>query len=476
MTRVTDFDALISTWMSEGPTLAPERRSRLALDQIAATPQRRARPRLGGAVDDDAQRPWRLLAAVAAAVLLATSLGVAFRAGLIKLPTENPAPVPSMPEVSVAPVGSPDPSPSAPPSVAPEAGLNTFVAPYETFQIELPRTWARGRGPDASALYLVKGDMELSIRAGDDQERLRTCDEAAGLWENCEVVTATTLDALADAIGLTPASEGSAVPLGPSRTRTTLDGEPAAVEKIEALEFPASGAEFVTYVVAVHEGRPFIIRIWTPVGGIDNELPDILDGFTFLLGADPEQPDVEDGSRTFTAADGSFEIHLPQEWHAVAGPDPSALYLRNSDSHLNPCTPQLPGCTDYINQGTHLTIRAGGKEGVVTCDAPAGPWEVCTTSRPRTLAELGRDIDLHPATDHGVSSSGGRRTETTLGGEPAILDELAAYEHPARGGQYVTYVAAMHDGRPFILRMWTGAESGLDPILPLVLEGFAFTD
>ena len=99
-----------------------------------------------------------------------------------------------------------------------------------------------------------------------------------------------------------------------------------------------------------------------------------------------------------------------------------------------------------------------------------------TTGNPRTLAEIQRDIVLESATEHGVTSGPPTRSETTLGGERAVVEEIAAYEYPARGGEFVTYVGAMHEGRPFLLRIWTGAESGTDPILPIVLEGLSFTD
>jgi hypothetical protein len=61
----------------------------------------------------------------------------------------------------------------------------------------------------------------------------------------------------------------------------TLGGEPAHVESIEAYEYPAQGGEWVPCVAAMHRGRPYVIRVWSPGADLD-ELADILEGFVFL--------------------------------------------------------------------------------------------------------------------------------------------------------------------------------------------------
>ena len=68
------------------------------------------------------------------------------------------------------------------------------------------------------------------------------------------MVTATTLDDLANAIAV---SEGQYPHLGPNEAAATLGGEPATSITVISGVSPPIG---VLYVVAVHDGRPFIVR------------------------------------------------------------------------------------------------------------------------------------------------------------------------------------------------------------------------
>jgi hypothetical protein len=67
-----------------------------------------------------------------------------------------------------------------------------------------------------------------------------------------------------------------------------------------------------------------------------------------------------------------------------------------------------------------------------------------------------------------------RQDTDTLDGEPSVVVVIQAYEYPARGGQEVVYIVAMHDGRPYILRIRTTADRVRD--LRSVIDGFHFVD
>ena len=42
-----------------------------------------------------------------------------------------------------------------------------------------------------------------------------------------------------------------------------LEGEPSVVTRIQAYEPPAHGGQEVVYIVAIHDGRPVIVRVHT---------------------------------------------------------------------------------------------------------------------------------------------------------------------------------------------------------------------
>ena len=123
--------------------------------------------------------------------------------------------------------------------------------------------WRQYRGPDATALYLVRsrryqGTTEVAIRLGTPDGRVRPCDQPALAGkdvpiERCEVVVATSLSELGDAIFRS----------GFSRRRTLLDSEPAVAGGKRAYEYPAHGGQSVVYVVAMHGTQPVVVRLWS---------------------------------------------------------------------------------------------------------------------------------------------------------------------------------------------------------------------
>ena len=445
MTRATDIDAIISTWMSDGPEHAPELRSQLALDQIATTPQSRSGMWPRPSTDRGAQHPWRLLAAAAVAVVLATSIGVAVRTAFIGLPSPSPLPV-----------ASPSPSRTPVPSARPDAAREprTAVAPDGSFEIVLPSAlWTIESGQDPTALYLQHRGTEISIRAGDEDGRLIPCDAAADTWETCVAVSATTLDALAAAVGLP--EEMDAV-----GSTTTLDEEPAVIERLD-LDVPPAPAHFA-YVTAVHNGRPYLLRFWQPPsgspGGLNGDIGLLLDAFHFTdepessASAEIEQPESVDGFRTFVAPDRSFEVRLPDQWRVRRGPDSTALYVTDGS--------------------TAVSFRFGDESGRIRqCDETEIIGESCGMIEATSLEELGDAIALDGS--RSMVHYGPNASPTTLGGEPATTISMVAGISPPWG---VRYVIAVHDGRPFILR--ASRPRPPEATLPLldVLDGVRFTD
>jgi hypothetical protein len=165
-----------------------------------------------------------------------------------------------------------------PPGVA----MTTFTGPDGSFEVTLPDVWSITNGSDEETLYLARGAQELMIRRGADDGRIVTCDASAAPFETCEDVRPRSLLELAEAVEPEPISEEGIGPPIVVVGSETLDGEPATTYEIVAYEHPARGSQAVVYIVAFHDDRPYIIRIWTPneTGIVD--LQAVLQEFRFL--------------------------------------------------------------------------------------------------------------------------------------------------------------------------------------------------
>jgi hypothetical protein len=99
---------------------------------------------------------------------------------------------------------------------------------------------------------------------------------------------------------------------------------------------------------------------------------------------------------------------------------------------------------------------------------------VCRSATATTLDDLEAAVAIQPVDDHGVGPPTPVIDSVVLDGQPARLIHIQAYEYPARGGQVVAYLIAVHDGRPFVIRLWTDRNelAGVDE----VLAGFRFGD
>jgi hypothetical protein len=291
---------------------------------------------------------------------------------------------------------------------------------------------------DASRIRLERGSQVLTIARGDDDGWIQPCTRPAGPFERCNAINPTSLDELVDQIGYG----------WHSRTPVVLDGESAVKVSTEAQEPLARGGQWVGYVVAVHDGRPYAVRLWTPVGTGNYLLRRVIAGIHFV---DP-RPSTSD--RVFTTADGTIELHLPGPWYQSADPDV------------------------FIQANHWMSVMVGGSDGsIVTCKNPAGPWEACRTIRATTLDELAAAVQPD---DHGTGLLRASRDAGMLDGEPSVVTRIRAYErppgagYPVRAGQEVVYIAAIHDGRPYLIRIKTHLNKVLG--LDHVIEGVYFID
>jgi hypothetical protein len=308
-------------------------------------------------------------------------------------------------------------------------------AAEERFSMPVPGLWITTSQPtlDGAGLSGVVqfGDGEVLVSVGSPEGALGWCDP------QCRVLTSqTSLNAL-------EASIRDGRDLGPT-IETMLDGETA--RSIEAT--PADGtAGSRRYVVALHDERPVALRIdtrdWDVARGIVDEM---VSGFEFL------DPIVRPAEQRFVVAEGRVELALSSSWQG----------------------PTIEGGPLRLGAQV-LSVRVGSEAGtIVTCDRPAGPWELCREVAATTLEALAAAILPAPIADHGVGPPVGRRQEVTLNGEPSVVVRIQAYEYPARGGQEVVYIAAMHEGRPYLIRIRTTANVVRD--LDSVIAGFAFLD
>jgi hypothetical protein len=119
--------------------------------------------------------------------------------------------------------------------------------------------------------------------------------------------------------------------------------------------------------------------------------------------------------------------------------------------------------------------RGDNLDQFITCERPAGPWERCRIAHARSLRQLEAAVAIDPSPDDGVAWVSSSRQISRLDGERAVVIRVNAYEYPAQGGLARAYILAMHDGRPWFIRLWTSADS-LGTAGDEVLEGFHFTD
>ena len=129
-------------------------------------------------------------------------------------------------------------------------------------QVGAWRSRTRGRRSRRTTASSHGASRRMTVRVGDDDGTIMTCEHPAGPWELCREVKATTLEDLADAVQPARIDDHGVGP--PSRPPTTR--RPSAVSRASSsgsrpTNIPAHGGQEVVYIVAMHDGRPFIVRI-----------------------------------------------------------------------------------------------------------------------------------------------------------------------------------------------------------------------
>ena len=270
-------------------------------------------------------------------------------------------------------------------------------------------------------------DGRVVVSVGDEDGTLGLCDP------DCRQLSGvTSLDELEAGI-----REGAE--LGPA-SATTLGGEPARSMDIDD---PVARR----YVVAMRGARPVAVLL---DAGEWDVAPDVFDSmiesFAFIGVV------LEPVADVFTTADGHVELGLPTPWRQFSGDDDV-----------------------FLAGDRRMTVRVGDENGTITtCDEPAGPWDQCREVTATTLDALADAVKPGPLDDHGIGPPTGLRDATTLDGEPAYLTRIQAYEYQAQGGQELVYIVAIHDGRPYIVRIHT-TENELQGV-EQVIAGFKFVD
>lgn len=298
--------------------------------------------------------------------------------------------------------------------VAPRYGDGDLVDPWSEpdFALPIPGLWLDVEQPTAGGRLLSGvrrfADGRVVVSIGSAEGTLGWCDP------DC-----LTIDGLRSLDDLERAIRGQR-DLGPA-SAVTLDGEPArSMGSADPVER--------RYVVAMHDQRPVAILIdvgdWAVAPGIIDAM---VAGFAF---SDPAPAAID---QRFIVADGRMELGLSSDWEAVANRD--NLFAWGAQ---------------------RLTVQVGDDDGSISpCGQPAGPWESCETIAPTSLQELADAVAPRPIADHGIGPPTAVVDEHRIDGEPALVIRIQAYEHPARGGQEVVYVVAMHAGRPYLLRIRT---------------------
>ena len=323
-----------------------------------------------------------------------------------------------------------------------EAPVNSDgdLIPWTTetdYTMVLPGTWFWSEQPklDGRPLSGVRryGDGRVVVSLGGPDGTLGWCDP------DCRVIReVTSLDALEAAV------RDGAVDLGPA-TPATLGGEPAR-SMLDAASPDAASPEDRRVVVAMHGDRPVALSLdvgeWTVASGV---FDDMVAGFAFIV---PAPLPID---QMITTGDRRVEVGLSDAW--TASPEDGPIRLGSQE----------------------LTVQVGDDAGsVTTCTRPAGPWELCREIQATTLEALTDAVQPAPIDDHGVPPPEAGVDATELDGEPAVIVRMQAYEYPAAGGQEVVYIVAMHDDRPYIVRLRTTDDRVED--LDSVIAGFRFVD
>jgi hypothetical protein len=326
------------------------------------------------------------------------------------------------------------------------------------FQLVLPDGWSV-REETADTVELAGEGSQLTVRVGDSDGRILTCDMPDRPWERCRDVTITTLDEFKDAVKQDPVEgcSGLCAPSAGGRP-ATLAGEEAWLVKIYGYEYPAHGGENALYVLALHGGRPYFLRFHTSANFAPGSPPGsrwdfIVDSFQFVdegtVGPTLSPPAFQ----TISSGESGFEFEAPGSWAVRRDDDPLVVSV--------------------AGPGGRLTIRSGDDASrILNCGDPSGA--PCTWVSVQSLQELVELLAPASSTYWGTGATKVSQRELTIGGESASRVIVEEWPGRAYGGRVKYYFVAIHDGRPLIMA-WNPTGDG-GQILGGILNSFRFPD
>lgn len=283
------------------------------------------------------------------------------------------------------------------------------------FEVKIPDVWPRQPDPMLGTASFGEGTVTISVAA--DDARLAICDPS------CRVVSPVDLAALE---GTAFAARGPGIAVGD----TELAGVPARYQRRDA----TSGARSFR-VISMIDGK--LVHLWIDLRdpGIEFSVAaDVVASFEYVR---PPSSTVIDG---VLIGDG-FEIRLPTGVKPGDGPGGIKIDVTTGDAlgRFWVCgwsgfsTTKIP-C--WIRQATTLQALAA----------------VVPNLRGFAVKDQAGEID----------------------GEPMLVSYVDTYEYPANGGQWLAYIVAVHEGKPYVIRLHNRLNSALH--VDEVIEAFRFTN
>jgi hypothetical protein len=429
----------MARWLAEGPETVSDGVARAALLEVTITPQQGSALRWLRASMAGAPLQWA--AAAAAAILVAVvTLGLFFSRPLVG---DDRSPTPS---IETSPTAEPSRAalPPANDSVLLPAPLPDWRFHLLGVDFELPSLkWRLGQETTPTSVrfwtpFQSYPTNSFTILAGDSQGTVRTCTNPR-YWEICKTVTPTSVDDLVQAVsgGWGPIGDGGIGPVNVDATEITLGGESAVLVRIRAQEGSAHGVEVVTYVLTIHEGRPYVLRFHTSdeSGASDDGgawFANTLETFRFSDG-------MEASLVTHTSPDG-YQVLIPQDW--------TAGKMRYDGS-------SCPQPTGYGHDGLMnrplMSVSIGAPSGKVMLVRGPGRGVECVSISPANIDELQAAALRAFTPDLG----GEFIRDLELDGEEARYIGIDPATWTSAGSGY-GMVFAYHDGRPVVITFDAG--------------------
>jgi hypothetical protein len=232
-----------------------------------------------------------------------------------------------------------------------------------------------------------------------------------------------------------------------------LDGEDAWLVTSTFPYFEGREQDDYTYVLALHERRPFILMFMesTEHPARNGWIADLLGRFRFR-----DEESALPGSGTFASSEAGFAIDVPTSWVEEPDEDPDAVWIHGPEGGLR--------------------IRVGdGAGNILNCDVPTNL--LCRMVRVESVETL---VDLltppgNPRRIYGPGWAAVTRNAVSLGSLSAVQLKVRSWD----GGPFARprtryYVVAVDNGRPIIIKWEPGTFHGRE--FQQLLASFRFQD